>query len=95
MTVTGVLERVGQLASGFAFRGLQRFLVPAGMVVRQTGTGRDQTADDDVFLQAAQVVALAHDGGLGRTRVVSWNEAAEMNESVDSEALVMPSSTLS
>ena len=30
-----------------------------------------------------------------RTRVVSWNEAAEMNESVDSEALVMPSSTLS
>ena len=27
------------------------------------------------------------------TRVVSWNDAAEMNESVDSEALVMPSST--
>src|SRR5881409_2456288 len=27
------------------------------------------------------------------TRVVSWNEAAEMNESVDSEALVMPSSS--
>src|SRR4029078_5636505 len=26
------------------------------------------------------------------TRVVSWNDAAEMNESVDSEALVMPSS---
>ena len=25
------------------------------------------------------------------TRVVSWKEAAEMNESVDSEALVMPS----
>ncbi len=30
-----------------------------------------------------------------RTRVVSWNEAAEMNESVDSEALVMPSRTFS
>ena len=29
-----------------------------------------------------------------RTRVVSWKEAAEMKESVDSEALVMPSSTL-
>ncbi|CPH89284.1 Uncharacterised protein [Bordetella pertussis] len=29
------------------------------------------------------------------TRVVSWNDAAEMNESVDSEALVIPSSTLS
>ena len=27
------------------------------------------------------------------TRVVSWNEAAEMNESVDSEALVIPSSS--
>src|SRR5438045_2767543 len=25
------------------------------------------------------------------TRVVSWNDAAEMNESVESEALVMPS----
>ena len=25
-----------------------------------------------------------------RTRVVSWNEAAEMNLSVDSETLVMP-----
>ena len=47
------------------------------------------------FSFAAQVVALAHDGGLGQDPVVSWNEAAEMNESVDSEALVMPSSTLS
>jgi len=28
------------------------------------------------------------------TRVVSWNDAAEMKESVESEALVMPSSTL-
>jgi hypothetical protein len=27
------------------------------------------------------------------TRVVSWNDAAEMNESVESEALVMPSSS--
>ena len=29
------------------------------------------------------------------TRVVSWNEAAEINELVVSEALVMPSNTLS
>ncbi len=29
------------------------------------------------------------------TRVVSWNDAAEMNESVDSDALVMPSSMCS
>jgi hypothetical protein len=28
-----------------------------------------------------------------RTRVVSWNDAAEMKESVESEALVMPSSS--
>ena len=28
-----------------------------------------------------------------RTRVVSWNEAAEMKDAVCSEALVMPSST--
>ena len=27
------------------------------------------------------------------TRVVSWNDAAEMNESVDSDAFVMPSSS--
>ena len=27
------------------------------------------------------------------TRVVSWNDAAEINDSVDSDALVMPSST--
>src|SRR5438093_10063956 len=27
------------------------------------------------------------------TRVVSWNEAAEMNDSVDSDALVIPSSS--
>jgi len=28
------------------------------------------------------------------TRVVSWKDAAEMNESVDSDALVMPSNRL-
>ena len=33
---------------------------------RQAGTGRDQTADDDVFLQAAQVVAGAADGSFGQ-----------------------------
>ena len=27
------------------------------------------------------------------TRVVSWNDAAEMNDSVDNDALVIPSST--
>jgi hypothetical protein len=28
-----------------------------------------------------------------RTLVVSWNDAAEMNESVESDAFVMPSSS--
>jgi len=28
-----------------------------------------------------------------RTRVVSWNDAAEMNESVESDAFVIPSSS--
>jgi hypothetical protein len=30
-----------------------------------------------------------------RTRVVSWKEAAEINESVDNDAFVIPSSTFS
>jgi hypothetical protein len=50
-------------------------------------------AHDDVLLQAPQVVHLAADRGFGEDRVVSWKLAAEMNESVLSEALVMPSSS--
>ena len=38
---------------------LPHFLLFAGAVECQTGTARDQAADDDVFLQAAQTVALA------------------------------------
>ena len=37
-------------------------------------------------LQAATAASV-------RTRVVSWNDAAEMNDSVASDALVIPSST--
>ncbi len=58
-------------------------------VLGQTGTGGNQLADDDVLLQAQQVVHLAADGGLG---VVSWKEAADRKESVAREALVIPSS---
>ena len=36
------------------------------VVRRQTRAGGDQLADDDVLLQAHQVVALALDGGLGQ-----------------------------
>ena len=38
----------------------QRLLL-ARIVVGQTGTGGNQTADDDVFLETTQVVALAHE----------------------------------
>ena len=37
-----------------------------------------------------QVVDLAADRSLGSTRVVSWNEAVEMNDSVESDAFVIP-----
>ena len=37
----------------------------AAAVIGQTGTGRNETTDDDVFLQTTQFVALAHDGGFG------------------------------
>ena len=40
---------------------------------------RDQAADDHVLLQALERVDLAVDGRSVSTRVVSWNEAAEMN----------------
>ncbi len=61
-------------------------------VARQAGAGGDELADDDVLLQAHQVVHLALDGGLGQTFVVSWKEAADRKESVASDALVMPMS---
>ena len=32
-----------------------------GAMERQTGTARNQAADADIFRQAAQTVALAHD----------------------------------
>ena len=42
------------------------FLDLARLVEGHAGAGGDQAADDDVFLQAAQLVALAHDGRLGQ-----------------------------
>jgi len=38
------------------------------------------------------VIDFAGDGSVS-TRVVSWNDAAEMNESVESDAFVMPRSS--
>jgi hypothetical protein len=42
-----------------------RFFLFAHTAESQTGTARDQPADDGVFLQAAQTVALAHDRRFG------------------------------
>ena len=42
------------------------FLDLAGLVVSHAGTGRDQTTDDDVLLQATELIALAHDRRFGQ-----------------------------
>ena len=57
------------------------------------GAGGDQAADDDVLLQAAQLVALAHDRRLGQHARRLLERRRRDEESVDSDALVMPSST--
>ena len=80
------------IACAFALGRLARL---AGTVVGRAGTGRDQAADDHVFLQTAQVVRLAHDRGFGQHAGGFWNDAAEMKLSVDSDALVIPSSRFS
>ena len=52
-------------------------LTPAGHDA--AGARRDQPADDDVLLEPGQAVDLAGDVAASvSTRVVSWNEAAEM-----------------
>ena len=62
-------------------------------VTRHPRTGRDQFPDDDVFLEAESGSCLPLIAASVRTRVVSWNDAAERNDSVASEAFVTPSST--
>ena len=47
---------------------------------------------DDVFPQAAQVVNAARNRSLSKDSGGFWKEAAEMNESVESDALVIPRS---
>jgi len=63
--------------------------VDAGMI-REAGARGNEPPDDDVFLQAAQIVLEAPDRASVSTRVVSWKEAAEMKDSVAREALVIP-----
>jgi hypothetical protein len=50
-------------AGGVGFPGI---LFLAGAVEGQASTGWDQAADDDVFLQAAQAILLAHDRCFGQ-----------------------------
>ncbi len=59
----------------------------------RAGAGGDETADDHVLLEADQRVLLPSTAACVSTRVVSWNDAAEMNDRVCRLALVMPSST--
>ena len=54
------------LCNGAAFSLVHFILHLAGFVVSKARTGRNQAADDDVFLQAAQFVTLAHDGRLSQ-----------------------------
>ena len=48
--------------------------------------GGDEAADDDVFLEAAQVVHLALEAASVSTLVVSWKDAAEMKDEVVKDA---------
>src|SRR6185437_14096205 len=49
-----------------ALRRAAGLLLLAGVVVRESRPRRNQPADDDVLLQATQLVLLAHDRGLGK-----------------------------
>jgi hypothetical protein len=52
----------------------------ADLVHRPASTSRDEAADNDVFLQPLSVSTLPLTDASVSTRVVSWNEAAEMND---------------
>ncbi len=56
-----------------------------------TRSRRNQMADDDVLLQTLELVLAPRTAASVSTRVVSWKEAAEMKDSVVSDALVIPS----
>jgi len=62
-------------------------------VGRRTSCG-DELADDDVLLEADQMILGAVDGRSVSTRVVSWKDAAARKLEVFSEALVTPSRTV-
>ena len=83
MSASGGAERLTELV--FTALGHDRAMpVPAGMSLPIIAFSFRPISLSERLLMAASV----------STRVVSWNDAAEMNESVDSDAFVIPSSTL-
>ena len=78
-----------------ALRRRSFFFVGMGLEISvhlQAGAGGDELADDDVFLQAHQMIHLALDGGVGEDLGGLLKEAADRKLSVAREALVMPMS---
>ena len=73
--------------------GFRGRLDPDVAVPGETGAGRDQLADDHVLLQTHQRVGLAVDRRVGQHPGGLLEEAADSQDSVASEALVMPIST--
>src|SRR5215467_11191669 len=63
--VLGVRRSLGLGRGRALFEELRRRHVLARRVIREARPRRDEPADDDVLLQAAQIVLLAHDRGLG------------------------------
>lgn len=96
-SVTAGVQRFGQCSFNFTCAYAQRLVgittTLTLAVIRQAGTSRDQATHDNVFFQAAQVIALAGYRRFGQYASGLSKEAAEMNDSVDSDALVIPSRT--
>ena len=55
------------------------------------GAGRHQAPNDNIFLSPRKWSKRPPTAASANTRVVSWKEAAEINELVAKDAFVMPS----
>ena len=95
--VPGLVTRhraIRRIGNGAALGVVHLFFGFARLVVGQTGTGRVRRPTMTFSFRPRSSSRLPMMAASVSTRVVSWKEAAEMKESVDSEALVIPSSTL-
>ena len=102
LSVVGRMDLLTKLAGGFlgcqqstALLGLPGFLFLAGTMICKARTGRIRRPTMTFSFKPRRPSFLPMIAASVSTRVVSWNDAAEMKESVDSDALVIPSSTLS